>query len=307
MSMPSVSAVTYLTSPTSYGYPGYSDAFGLVFRMSGPGLKWPTSMPPEGAPEVVVKGEDSVLVVALKIATRRVDTLARLTTGVGQVMKISYNNVNTNSTNDLYPVPDDWAVTADGSIALLSGREYRLRWINPDGSRTESPRLPFTWRHNDDDEKARLADSINAGREKAYQDRVAAQKKAAAAADSAKKAPPSGRGGPAGDGSSPPPRPPTRQAKVDVAEIPDYMPAYERTTGSFRADADTNVWIRPRQWKQVTGGPIYDIVNRKGELVDRVQLPAGRTLIGFGPGGIVYLVARDAGATRIEQVRFKDP
>jgi hypothetical protein len=85
------------------------------------------------------------------------------------------------------------------------------------------------------------------------------------------------------------------------------MPAYERTTGSFRADADDNLWIRPRQTKPVVDGPIYDAVSRKGELVDRVQLPAGRTLIGFGPGGIVYLVARDAGATRIEQVRFRDP
>jgi hypothetical protein len=50
---------------------------------------------------------------------------------------------------------------------------------------------------------------------------------------------------------------------------------------------------------------VYDVVNRQGELVDKVELPQGRTLIGFGPGGIVYLLARDAGATRIEQARFK--
>ena len=43
----------------------------------------------------------------------------------------------------------------------------------------------------------------------------------------------------------------------------------------------------------------------RSELIDKVELPAGRTLIGFGPGGIVYLLARDAGATRIEQARFK--
>jgi hypothetical protein len=54
-----------------------------------------------------------------------------------------------------------------------------------------------------------------------------------------------------------------------------------------------------------TTGTIYDVVDRKGELVDRVQLPAGRTLMGFGPGGVVYLTLRDAGATRIEEVRFK--
>ena len=36
-----------------------------------------------------------------------------------------------------------------------------------------------------------------------------------------------------------------------------------------------------------------------------VQLPTGRTLIGFGPGGIVYVTMRDAGATRIEKRLFK--
>jgi hypothetical protein len=268
-------------------------------------MKWPTSYPAEGVPDVVIKSEDSVLVMGLKIATRRADTLAHLTTGVGQIMRISSHGVNMNSVNELYPSPDDWVVTTDGSIALLSGREYRLRWINRDGTRSESPRLPFTWKHNDDDEKARLADSINAAREKSYQDRVEQQKKAVAAAEAAKQVS-AGRGVPV-DPNQSPPRPPTRQAKLDPSELPDYMPAYDRNGASFRADADNNVWIRPRPTASSPAGPVYDVVNRKGELIDRVQLPVGRSLIGFGPGGIVYLIARDAGTTRIEQVRFKDP
>jgi len=100
-------------------------------------------------------------------------------------------------------------------------------------------------------------------------------------------------------------RTPPPPAKIDVAEIPDYMPAYERTSGSFRADADGHLWIRPRPVGRSSGGTIYDVVDRKGELIDGVQLPAGRTLMGFGPDGVVYLVARDAGATKIEEVRFK--
>jgi hypothetical protein len=88
-----------------------------------------------------------------------------------------------------------------------------------------------------------------------------------------------------------------------MLDIPDYFPAYERQPNSIRADADTNVWIRPRPPRSQRGGTVYDIVNRKGELIDKVELPQGRTLIGFGPGGIVYLLTRDAGATRIEQAR----
>jgi hypothetical protein len=92
---------------------------------------------------------------------------------------------------------------------------------------------------------------------------------------------------------------------VQMLDIPDYFPAYERQSNSMRADADTNIWIRPRPPRSARGGTIYDVVNRKGELIDKVELPQGRTLIGFGPGGIVYLLARDAGATRIEQARFR--
>jgi hypothetical protein len=73
----------------------------------------------------------------------------------------------------------------------------------------------------------------------------------------------------------------------------------------MRGDADNNIWIRPRPPRSQRGGTTYDVVNRKGELIDKVELPQGRTLIGFGPNGVVYLYFRDAGATRIEQARFK--
>ena len=44
---------------------------------------------------------------------------------------------------------------------------------------------------------------------------------------------------------------------------------------------------------------------RTGALTDRVQLPAGRTLAGFAPGGVVFVTSRDGGATRIEKLLFK--
>jgi hypothetical protein len=302
MSMPT-NAVSYLASPNSYGYPGYSDAFGLVFRMQTGGFHYNRPMPPEGAPAIVVKYEDSVAVVGLKLSTRRGDTLVKYGTGQVQTMRISWNNYNNESGNELWMPSNDWAMMSDGSIALLSGREYRLRFVDSTREKTDAPRLPFTWDHNPDDEKMRIADSINAGREKNYQERVAAYEKAQAALKSGTPAAPSRPGEP--PRPTGPSRPPTRPDMVSMTDVPDYFPAYERSSNSFRADEDNRLWIRPRPPKSVSGGPIYDIVNRQGELVDRVQLPSGRTLIGFGPGGIVYLLARDAGATRIEQARFK--
>ena len=293
MSMPT-SAVGFLSSPSSYGYPGYSEAFGLVFRMNSSGFRYPTQMPPEGAPEIVKKYEDSAAVVGMKLSTRRGDTIVKYGSGQIMTMRISYNNVDTDGSEELWPVSNDWAVMADGSIALLSGREYRLRWIDSTRTKTESPRLPFTWDHNPDEEKMRIADSINASREKSYNDRMASRQRQA---DSLK-----------ASGRPVPPnltRPQTRPDMVQMTDVPDYFPAYERQSNSFRADADNNVWIRPRPPRSARGGTIYDVVNRKGELIDRVELPQGRTLIGFGPGGIVYLLSRNAGATRIEEARFR--
>src|ERR1051326_4647270 len=178
-------SVSYLTSPNAWGYPGYSDKFGLVYRTSGSGMKYPTQMPPEGAPEVVIRGEDSAIVVAMNVATRNLDTLAKLSVGYGTVMKISYNNVNQDDVGDLFPQPDDWAVMSDGSLAVFSGREYRVRWIDTSGAKSEGPRIPFTWKHNTDDEKQRLVDSINAQRDKNYQERLQSIQKAKDAAEKA--------------------------------------------------------------------------------------------------------------------------
>jgi hypothetical protein len=48
-------------------------------------------------------------------------------------------------------------------------------------------------------------------------------------------------------------------------------------------------------------GSIYDVVSRRGELIDRVQLPAGRQIVGFAKGGIVYMIARDPSGSWIER------
>jgi hypothetical protein len=93
---------------------------------------------------------------------------------------------------------------------------------------------------------------------------------------------------------------------VSAADLPDYKPPF--FTGAVRADADGHLWIRTIPTRGIAGGPVYDVVNAKGELVERVQLPANRTIVGFGEGGVVYLLARDAspGATsKLEKARVR--
>jgi hypothetical protein len=70
------------------------------------------------------------------------------------------------------------------------------------------------------------------------------------------------------------------------------------------ADANNQVWIRPRLAEMNPGVQVWYVYDRAGTLVDRVRLPEGRTIAGFGPG-LVYLVVRDAGVARIEKVRIR--
>jgi hypothetical protein len=53
----------------------------------------------------------------------------------------------------------------------------------------------------------------------------------------------------------------------------------------------------------MTAPLVYDVINRKGELVHRVQLPVGRQLLGFGRNGTVYLAAREGREMFIEKTR----
>lgn len=95
----------------------------------------------------------------------------------------------------------------------------------------------------------------------------------------------------------------TLPAVIPYTELPDYKPPF--AANSMRADADGNVWIRVNQMKPVPGTYQYDIVNSKGELFDRIQMPIARTLVGFGPGNIAYVLGREGTTVRLERIRWR--
>ena len=84
---------------------------------------------------------------------------------------------------------------------------------------------------------------------------------------------------------------------VSPNELPDYRPAF--ANGSVRADAEGKLWVRIIPPKPTGHGPEYDVIDRAGKLVDRVTIPAGTTIAGFGAGGIVYLGVRDAAGVHV--------
>ncbi|HEY9229244.1 MAG TPA: hypothetical protein VIP11_21510, partial [Gemmatimonadaceae bacterium] len=245
MSFPPGNPSSYLTSPTAYGYPAYSSSFGVVYRIPMPRPQ--LQRPAPGAPEVTMKIEDSAIVVTMSVKRRTVDTVARVATGSTLTMRMTSTSTNTNTQTPLFPVFDDWTVMSDGAIAVLRGREYRVDFYDGEGTRTPGPRLAYPWNQLDDTEKTKMVDSINGQRRKNFDDMIEDMRKQALN--------PEQKIGPGGekiiivDGMPirtyngermPPPTPP---ATVQMTDIPDYLPAVERATGGYRADADNRLWI----------------------------------------------------------------
>ena len=69
--------------------------------------------------------------------------------------------------------------------------------------------------------------------------------------------------------------------------MPDYYPPIR--SGTVRSDPEGNVWILPTTSVLSDGGLIYDVVNRKGVVIERVKLPARRNLLAIGARGVVYM------------------
>jgi hypothetical protein len=242
---------------------------------------FPGDTPRSDASSRIVPMPDSAYVIRVDLASRVVDTAASIKVAATKV-SINYDaqgfTTSIQETPDPLPMVDDWTVLPDGTIAVVRGSDYHVDWILPDGRRESSPKMPFDWQRVDEQRKLALIDS--AMRESQASLDITNAKLAA-----------SGRAG-----GKPIPLVTGRPA---LSDLPDSIPPFTR--GAVRADCEGNLWIRTSSI--VRGQPVYDVVNRRGELVDRVQLPAYRTLAGFAPGA-VYMSVRDAtGMVHLERAR----
>ena len=218
-----------------------------------------------GRPRVILM-PDSAPILRMDFDKRTVDTIALIKSPVEKMVIVSSQNsmMSYNALNPL-PVSDEWALLPDGTIAIVRSQDYHMDWLSPDGKLTSSPKMPFDWRRLTVEDKQAMIDSLkkeNAEREA--------------------KLPP------------PPPTPPGMPSMprrqfmtVEPNELPDYYPAVRQ--GQVRADPEGFVWILPATSAGAKEGLLYDVVGRSGEIVERVQLPKGRTLVGFGPRRTIYM------------------
>lgn len=359
--------VTRFSNPIPFGIPG-SDARGrIVYRVQArPGR--PKVRPPPGVPWFPQE-PDSAFIVAADVDTRTVDTLASIRTPKNHFVVTRRPDGGYTVTPVVNPLPasDDWAVLSDGSVALIRSRDYSIEYINPDGTRDTSAKLPFEWVRMTDSDKEQLIDSlrrlqnrqlqseyvtamirwVNTWGSKKYprdftvpsdytlpqgllrtwvlpaglrfperyihgcspgEEPTLVERNAAAPT----RTPPGSPAGvpscipqPTAASEGIPPMPVLRAAKtMDPAELPDYRPPIAHG-GSARADADGRLWVRTVPTRPIAGGLVYDIIDRSGRMVDRLQIPPGYTLAGFGRKGVVYLTTRDERGMRLARVRLR--
>lgn len=303
-----------------FGTPGFDARGRLTYRGRGGGFGGAVMLCCLGSIRLPAPGQrdelldplvqqrpDSAYVVRVDLATRIVDTavvykIPKLTTSLKADDQGFVTSLQT--THELLPLIDEWAVLPDGSIAVVRGRDYHVDWLSPDGRWTSSPKMPFDWQHIDDDHKQALIDSA-AKADQAELDDIAARNTARRASGggggNGGRGGSGGRAGSVGGGGGGGRGIPVIAGRPQLSELSDYTPPF--TAGAVRPDADGNLWIRTSTI--VKGQPVYDIVNRRGELADRVQLPAFRTIAGFAPG-VVFMAVKDAaGIVHLERARVK--
>lgn len=313
------------------GNPGFDAKGRLIYRTIDFGFRGGRGGPQPGQPFVPPTPPDSSALVRFDLATRKLDTVGFFKIPKSNVTMTQTANggMSVSVTINPLPVVDDWTVMSDGSVAFVRGQDYHVDFIDADGNKTSADKVPYEWQRMTDDDKSRFLDSAKVAIEK----QRAAQQAAGGAAGQGRGADmaammggggPPGGGAPmvitmtremggGGGGASPPPRieigggagpngpPPINM--IPASELPDYKPVFGQ--GAVRADLDGRIWVRTIPTKPTTGGAIYDVLDRSGKLVDRVQVPAGTTIAGFGQGGVVYLGSRDAAGLHLQRIALK--
>jgi hypothetical protein len=232
---------------------------------------------------------DSVLILRADLDTRRVDAVGTLHTSVLK-----------NRSDE-----DSWAVLSDGTLAFARGRDYHVDWVLPNGTTKSTDKLPFDWRRLTDDEKQKLADSAKVVWDSLMtirNRRVNTPARGEPGADGTTPGRGRSSGGvdPSGQAGSI-----QRMISVPLSEIPDYYPPIHRN--AVTPDLDGNLWVLTTTTAQSQHGElVYDVLNPARGLYQRVRMPIGRSIAGFGRGGVVYLQSGDrATGFTLERVKVE--
>ena len=243
----------------------YADSHGTV-------AGWAVDKPVPGIQDAGV--HDSGTVVFVDRRTGRIDTVAKVVRTPQRFF--AWTDPSTGETSfraaaAAFATSEDFLLFNDGWLAVVRLNPYRVDWRDPRGSWTHGAPLPVPAIRVTDREKAfyveRFARAANAPF--VVSPSVPADLRAAILG----------------------------AARRRWTEFPDFVPPIQ---GMSSLPAPEGRVVIPRTPTAAWPDPTYDVVDRDGKLVARLQLARGERIVGFGKTS-VYVAARDA--DDLEQLR----
>jgi hypothetical protein len=283
---------------------------------------------------------DSVPIVRVDFDTRKADTVTFVKVPKNESQMTRGEDGSMRLTVKINPLPqaDDWVLLADGTVAVMRVLDYHVDYYRPDGSHTASDKLPFDWKRISDEEKTKLVDSLatmaKAASERMGQGGGGGGFRMSFEPIGADKLP--DYYPPVRQGSSIADRsgnlwvvPTTSNLSAQLAQSfmggrgmggPPMGGANGASNGGQPGAARRSAGAAGDSARQ--GPPpaammammqsmmnqpplVYDVISPAGQLIERVKLPSGRQLVGFGGDGLLYVTARDGRQMYLETLRLK--
>lgn len=162
---------------------------------------------------------------------------------------------------------DGWGVAPDGRVAVVRAEPYRVEWYASDGKVVRGDSIPVDrLPMTEEDKRAHAASSAGTG-------------------------PSVGKVG-GGSGA------PSRMDPLFAETKPPFSP------DGVLVSPDARVWVlRTRPYG--ASGEIYDVFDEAGTRVDRLALPDGSRIVGFGRGSILVRWLGDDGRCELRKYRLR--
>lgn len=203
------------------------------------------------------------------------------------------------------PTVDEWTLLPDGRVAIVRGADYRVEFVDSTRAVVRGASIPIVAQPLDRAGKLALLDSSRAMRARMLAAGLPIGREVAPLPDAVFFSAPGIRvishiGSSVGRAGGDEPADSSVWASVD--ELPDRLPAF--LPGGIHGDVDGNTWVQRLAFPPKDGGLAYDVIGPLGQIVDRVEVPAGSAVVGFASSGVVLLARPDASGLHLVRGRY---
>lgn len=221
--------------------------------------------------------------------TQRIDTIGELARPKGEIsyVRMLEGGMIQSVTNMPFAALDQVVVAPDGRVAAVRGAPYRVDWIAVDRSVTrgpvaDAPRVRVT----SAERKAFLESQVRPGQ-------IIVSGPAGGPPQST-----ASRGAARGGAMAIPP------GAMDIGDVtwPEQKPPF--LSGAALAAPDGRVWVQ-RTRAHDDSVATYDVFDASGKVVERVALPRGARLVGFGEGAVWLARPDEDDLLRLERHRIR--